>query len=239
MDAGFWGEPPRPYVEHIIGLDLAQGGADWTALSVLERTEPIMGEAPTYAAIWLERWTSRSTGLIPQRVRAVWNQLAFLYRTAELERTGRAATDDPPVRIVVDQTGVGPFGLDPLREAGFDPIGIVIHGGDAVTHPDYHTYRVPKRDLAGAVHTLMESERLQIANALPDAAILRAELENFRVKITLSGHDRYEAGSGEEWRVGAHDDLVLSVAVAAWFGESHPPPRLDPDIVNAWTDLPG
>lgn len=238
MDSLLWREAPTPFVEHLIGLDLAQGGADWTALSVLQRTEPITGEPATYAAIWLERWQSRSTGLIPQRVRAVWNQLAVVYRQAELERTGIAATDEPPIRIVVDQTGVGPFGTTPLREAGFDPYGIVIHGGDAVSHPDPRTYRVPKRDLAGAVHTLLESERLKIANALPEAAILRAELENFRAKITLSGHDRYEAGSGEEWRVGAHDDLVLSVAVAAWFGESHPQARLDPMIVAAWTDLP-
>jgi hypothetical protein len=238
MDSRLWPEPPTPFVEHLIGLDLAQGGADWTALSVLQRTEPIDGEPPAYAAIWLERWQSRSTGLIPQRVRAVWNQLAHVYRQSELERTGRAATDEPPIRIVVDQTGVGPFGLDPLRVAGFDPTGIVIHGGDAVSHPDPRTYRVPKRDLAGAVHTLLASDRLRIAGALPDAATLRAELENFRAKITLSGHDRYEAGSGEEWRVGAHDDLVLSVAVAAWFGELHPPPRLDPMIVAAWTDLP-
>jgi hypothetical protein len=238
MDPLFAGEPLRPYVEHVIGLDLAQGGADWTALSVLERTEPITGELPTYAVIWLERWQSRSTAKIPERVRAIWAQLARLHRMSELDRTGRAPAEDPPIRIVVDQTGVGPFGLDPLREAGFDPIGIVIHGGDAVSHPDHRTYRVPKRDLAGAVHTLLESERLKIANALPDAATLKAELENFRAKITLTGHDRYEAGSGEEWRIGAHDDLVLSVAVAAWFGERHPPPRLDPAIVSAWTDLP-
>jgi hypothetical protein len=32
-------------------------------------------------------------------------------------------------------------------------------------------------------------------------------------------HDSYGA-----WREGAHDDLVLAVAVAAWYGEHYSPP---------------
>jgi hypothetical protein len=238
MDGRLWDDERRPDIDYLVGLDLAQGGADWTALSVLQRTEPITGAPATYDGIWLQRWQSRDTAVIPERTRAVWTQLTRMHQQAELERIGTAPMDEPWIRVVVDQTGVGPFGLDPLRKAGFTPIGIVIHGGDAVSHPEPDIWRVPKRDLAGAVHTLLESDRLRIANALPDASVLRAELENFRAKITLTGHDRYEAGSGEEWRVGAHDDLVLSVAVAAWIGESQPLPRLDPAIVAAWTDLP-
>ena len=47
------------------------------------------------------------------------------------------------------------------------------------------------------------------------AQVFREELINFRVKINLkTAHDSYEA-----WREGEHDDLVLSVALAAWFAE--------------------
>ena len=40
------------------------------------------------------------------------------------------------------------------------------------------------------------------------------ELAQFKVKINIStGHDSYEA-----WREGDHDDLVLAVALACWYG---------------------
>jgi hypothetical protein len=42
-----------------------------------------------------------------------------------------------------------------------------------------------------------------------------AELTGFQLKVDLrSGHDTYEA-----WREGIHDDLVLAVAIAAWYAE--------------------
>ncbi len=228
-----WDAEPHPIVDVLIGLDLAQGGADFTAISVVERADRLTGDLPGYDVIWLDRWRDRRTALIPERVSAMTRQLRQRHAQRHLRQHGSSG-DDLSIMLVVDQTGVGPFGLDPLRDAGFHPVGIVIHGGDAVSHPDSHTYRVPKRDLAGAVNILLQSSRLHIANTLPEAATLKAELENFRAKITLTGHDRYEAGPGEEWRVGAHDDLVLSVACAVWMGEAHPAPRLDPVIAAAW-----
>ena len=33
-------------------------------------------------------------------------------------------------------------------------------------------------------------------------------------------------GRGREWRDGAHDDLVLAVALAAWYGENAPTPPM-------------
>lgn len=233
-----WDEERPVDVDYVLGLDLAQGGADWTALAVLQRTERAYGAPADYLAIHLQRWRDRRTVRIPEEVAKVWKQLTRYEADRHFAVTGNSPHGAPPIALVVDITGVGPFGTDPLRRAGFDPIGIVIHGGDAVTHPDSRTYRVPKRDLAGAVHTLLESDRLHLNRALADAVTLKAELENFRAKITLTGHDRYEAGGGDEWRVGAHDDLVLAVAVAAWMGESHARPKLDPAIVAAWRDIP-
>jgi hypothetical protein len=210
-----------------------------------QRTEPITGDPATYHVLHLDRWRSRETARIPATVATVWRQITVMHQRNEFERTGRGDRVEPPIQLVVDQTGVGPFGTTPLREAGFDPLGIVIHGGDAVSHPEPSVYRVPKRDLAGAVNTLLQARRLSIPTGLRAgeggedlSAALKAELQNFRAKITLGGHDTYGAGSGEEWRVGAHDDLVLSVAVAAWLGEAHPTPRLDPVVANSWTDLP-
>jgi hypothetical protein len=74
-------------------------------------------------------------------------------------------------------------------------------------------YRVPKRDLVSAVQVLLQSERLKIVRSLPEAATLRSEFQNFRVKIDpRTAHDSYS-----HWREAEHDDLVLATALAAWF----------------------
>jgi hypothetical protein len=51
-----------------------------------------------------------------------------------------------------------------------------------------------------------------------DRAEQPGDLLNFKVKVTAAAHETFSA------REGAHDDLVLAVAVAAWLGE-HPVPQ--------------
>ncbi|GLH75599.1 hypothetical protein SSBR45G_05070 [Bradyrhizobium sp. SSBR45G] len=51
---------------------------------------------------------------------------------------------------------------------------------------------------------------IRIAAAANDAAALKDELKDFKRKISEAGRTTYAA------RVGAHDDLVLSVAIALW-----------------------
>jgi hypothetical protein len=57
-----------------------------------------------------------------------------------------------------------------------------------------------------------------IARSLPDAATLVRELQNFQVKITVAANETFGV-----WRDGQHDDLVLAVALASWWGERNPP----------------
>src|SRR5215211_1774227 len=71
-------------------------------------------------------------------------------------------------------------------------------------------------------HGALRTGRLKIAAGLRDTQVLVAEPLNFRVKISLAGHDNYVADTGEEWRVGSHDDLVLAVAITLWVGEAGP-----------------
>lgn len=223
---------------YICSWDLAQGGADFNAFSVLERTHH-PHEAARYAVVWLERFRDWRTARIPERTVEAMARIRMRHRRRVFEATRLDDPSPPPVDLVVDQTGVGPFALDPMRERGLEPVGITIHGGDAVTRSsETQAYRVPKRDLASAVYNLLEAGRLRVAD-LPDARVLRAELQNFRIKIQAGGHDTYGAGAGAEWRDGEHDDMVLSVACAAWLGEYQPTPELDPELVAAWGDLPG
>lgn len=222
---------------YLIAWDLAQGGADFNAMSVLERTQRPYPLPATYDVVWLERFRDWRTARIPERTVEAVGRLRDRHRRRIFDTVRLDDPRAPLVRVVVDQTGVGPFALDPMRERGLDPIGITITGGDAVSSPRAGIYRVPKRDLASAVYNLLEGGRLRVAD-LPESRILRAELQNFRVKIKPSGHDTYGAGAGAEWREGEHDDMVLSVACAAWVGEALGEARLDPAMVAAWSDLP-
>jgi len=124
--------------------------------------------------------------------------------------------------LVVDQTGVGAPVVDLSRHAGLDPVGVLIHGGDKASS-EGDTWRVPKRDLVGSLQVLFQSERLKISKKLPLASVLQSELLNFKVKIDpVTAHDSYSA-----WREADHDDLVLSVAMAAWWAE-HDATTIDP-----------
>jgi hypothetical protein len=64
----------------------------------------------------------------------------------------------------------------------------------------------------------LSSERLVIAKTLPHAATLKQELRDFRVRVSKSANEIYEA------REGAHDDLLLSLCVGLFVAE-HPRPR--------------
>lgn len=118
-----------------------------------------------------------------------------------------------PTALVVDATGVGAGVVDQFVHAGLSPIPVWITGGDRVGGSLTDGLRVPKRDLVGAAQVLLQSGRLKVARALPEAETLRRELQNFRVKIDpRTAHDSYS-----HWREAEHDDLVLATALAAWF----------------------
>jgi len=208
--------------DFFVGLDLAQA-SDWTALCLLERREPVIGAEASYDCSHLERWRGESYTAVPPRVERMLNVLQAQYQSRRL--TAKAAfrhplPPEPKIALLVDKTGVGAAVIDFLNAAGLDPIGVTIHGGDRVTKADGDDFRVPKRDLAAVVAMLLQQRRLKIAEALPLAGTLRHELESFRVTISASGHDRYAAGDDAlSWREKPHDDLVLSVALAAWYAE--------------------
>lgn len=180
-----------------VGLDLGQA-QDYTALTVVEQIE-----TRRYHLRHLERFELGTP--YPDVVRRV----AHLTEQPEL---GEAPA------LVVDATGVGRAVVDMFREAGLNPVAITIHGGDAVTQPNWNEYRVPKRELAGTLQALVQSQKLRFARTLPLLEVLLGELQSFRVKVNIAtGHDAYEA-----WRERDHDDLVLALAIACWYAEQAP-----------------
>jgi hypothetical protein len=123
--------------------------------------------------------------------------------------------------LVVDATGVGRPVVDLMRQRGLEPVAITITGGDQTVW-DHGGWRVPKRDLIASVQVLLQTERLKFAKGVPIVSTLVQELLAYRVKIDpITAHDSYGP-----WREGAHDDLLLAVAVAAWYAERMRPMRL-------------
>jgi hypothetical protein len=121
----------------------------------------------------------------------------------------------PEPILIVDATGVGAPVVDMLDERISEVVvAVTITGGDQVNRQGCR-FRVPKRELVSTLNVLLQSKRLKIAAALPEATVLKQELMHFRVKITATAHDTYGA-----WREGSHDDLVLAVALAAWYAEN-------------------
>ena len=185
-----------------LGLDLGQA-QDPTALAIAERLETLEGRTAGYHVRYLER-VSLGTS---------YTSIATHVR----DLLGRDPLRDHGY-LVVDATGVGAPVVDLLRREGLSPVAVTITGGDTVTR-DGTAYRVPKRDLVSRLQVLLQSGRLKIADAIPDARLLVEELLAFRVKITVTAHDTYEP-----WRERAHDDLVLAVALACWYGETYVAP---------------
>jgi hypothetical protein len=134
-----------------------------------------------------------------------------------------AMTSKPPLAgslMAVDATGVGRPVVDMFQfgRVGCPVIPVTITGGAEVTKGERGGWNVPKKELVGTLQLLLQTRRLAVAAALPHAATLRAELANFRVKVTAAATEVFG-----DWRAGAHDDLVLAVALAAWLLERFRP----------------
>ena len=114
--------------------------------------------------------------------------------------------------MVVDATGVGRPIVEQLRQSVAEVIAVTITAGEESTLKDGMWY-VPKRELVGALVAAVENDRLQIASGLRYAAALVGELQAFRRQVTGAGRAAYGAETGP------HDDLVVAVALAVWWGE--------------------
>jgi hypothetical protein len=194
-------------MSYIAGLDLAQTH-DYTALSVLD----IQGDPPRVEVAQLVRWRGVDYPEIVRQVCTIlhspplWSENYGFWEEAH---QGKSLCD-----LVVDRTGVGAAVVDLFREAKISPlVAVFIHGGREVNHKGLN-YNVPKVDLVSGVQVLIQESRLRIAPVLPEAATLTQELVNFRYTLNpATAHESFAAGREKE-----HDDMVLSVALACWWG---------------------
>jgi hypothetical protein len=178
-------------MRYTVGIDLGQA-FDYTAFAILEERK-----LRQYDLRHVERHRNVPYTVIVDRTRELVAQLRG------------------NVSLAVDATGVGRPVVDMLEEAriGATLYALTLTGGDSVQR-EGRQIRVPKRDVVSSVACLLQTGRLRIPRSLPGAEVLERELIRFRAKITLSGHDTYEA-----WREADHDDLVLAVALGCWLNE--------------------
>jgi len=228
---------------YTVGLDLGQRN-DYTAISVIE-TQCWSSSETLSRYPWpglVAGWNAPSA-LHPEAVRYLFGTIsgrwpakpALAVRHLErvrgkpypeiVDRVEKLMQSEPlvtrGVTLAIDSTGCGIPVLDLFRARGLRPAAITITGGDRVNHTR-NEWRVPKRDLVAAVQSALQTDRLKIADQLEHAETLRTELQRFKVKIALSGHDSYGAGgSGEAWREAPHDDLVLAVSMAVFWRDHY------------------
>jgi hypothetical protein len=119
----------------------------------------------------------------------------------------------PPLtsaKFVVDETGVGRAVADIFDRAGLKPDRVTITAGLETTQHGAYSWHVSKTQLISALDARLHTGELKIAAELSEAGALQEELLDSRRKVSEAGRATWSA------RVGAHDDLVLAVAIALW-----------------------
>lgn len=212
-------DPIAPYLQprFIAGLDLGQM-ADPSALVVLEREMRLLHGRlePYFFAGFLERIPLQTP--YPAMVRGVRERLEKIpHQTA----------------LIVDATGVGRPVVDEFREGwtAFDvhtqqpytlpgkPSIVALtltSGNEPRTVERWDEQHVPKRDVIMTLMLTLQQGRLQAAAGLGELMTLVEEGHNFQWKVSKAGDDLYG-----QWRTNKHDDLLLAVAIAVWWGTTY------------------
>jgi hypothetical protein len=190
---------------YYVGCDLGEA-QDYSTLCILERNVRIDPERRGPAGHELQAWygcrhLERFDLGTPYPV--ISERLRIMFENPEISLRGK---------LLVDETGVGRAVVEFLRKAGLKPIGITITSGSDVTERP-GGFNVPKKELVSALLLLFQCGSFKVAGSLPLADVFEAELQNFRVKTSArTGAETYEA-----WKENDKDDLVMCVAIAAWY----------------------
>ena len=115
-----------------------------------------------------------------------------------------------PCELCIDQTGVGAPVGDLIVASGLDPVRITITASTEAVWGNT-SWHVGKQVLISQLDAVLHTGVLKFAAALSEADAMKGELRDFQRKVSDAGRASYAA------RVGKHDDLVLSVAIACWW----------------------
>jgi hypothetical protein len=186
-----------PPLKFFVGVDIGQA-VDPTAIAVVsaDRTDP---RNPIYRCGHIERLPLHTT------------YPAIVSYVIRLQRQLPSRSD-----VVIDLTGVGRPTYDLFVDQGLVPTGVTITAGHDEVKTAPHFFSVPKLTLVSRVQSMLHAGRLLIQKDMSETLALVAELQDFRANVTDSGRWTFGARSG------AHDDLVLALALACWAAAALP-----------------
>jgi hypothetical protein len=116
---------------------------------------------------------------------------------------------DQGCEFLIDETAIGrPVG-DIFNANGLKPTRITITAGDSQSQKSATRWHVSKAVLISALDARLNTGELKIAEELPEAAVLKEELVDFR-RHSSAGHVTFSA------RTGRHDDTLLATSIALW-----------------------
>jgi hypothetical protein len=188
-----------PFVSYIGGLDLGKR-QDYSALACVEQTRH--GDGPAkYGVRALTRWP------LGTDYTAIVEEVVKLFAA-------------PPLAggtLVIDGTGVGAAVVDLFRRCGARAaiVETLITGGVAARRDEAGVLHVAKLQLGSTLVALEGQRRLEVAPKLKLRAALERELSTFSARVTPAGNEQVLADP----RSGEHDDLVLAVVLACFYGE--------------------
>jgi hypothetical protein len=182
----------------VVGIDLG-ASQDYTVISIATRAHSERGRVCLFGHI----------ECLPQNMpfERQCDEISSLLRRPMIH--GRIDS------VAADFTGIGAPVWEMLQRRQLPNLkGVLITGGQpgsATQRGNIH--HVPKIDLIDGFRTLGNTGRLFVHPGLKNAKKFEAELQDFRVEYTETGYMKMNAVSG------SHDDIVMSVAIAAYTAE--------------------
>ncbi|HON37092.1 MAG TPA: hypothetical protein PLY52_12400 [Methanothrix sp.] len=190
----------------VISLDPAQL-YDYSALSILECVQEKEGN------IYHLRSVKRKQKLpYPEIVQ--WAEHVF--KNPKFQQSEGVA----PPKLVIDVGGVGRALYDMIRADGLECIAVQYTGGGEVVSFANGAYHVGKSFLVGKFLAAWDDGRVQVPANASFRDLLVNELKAFRGYMSSQGRARFESEQGE------HDDVIMSVAQAVWWCETHRPQEI-------------
>ena len=195
----------------ILGIDLGKTN-DYTAICGIEKWQQYkewpyederLGEAK-YRLVYLERFPL-GTDYVDQ---------AKFAKVIYDDAIDRYSDDKLRPDLLLDATGPGLPMLDVFKKIIPYSQGVYITSGHEVNREN-SIYYVPKKHLATNLQIIIQGKRLAFGRNIPELKTLKDELMNFQYKI----NEQTGNVSFEHWRERDHDDMVLAIAIALWYGE--------------------
>ena len=184
---------------YYIGLDLGYR-QDYTALAVISRTDTYHAErnAATFERIRTTDFRVRKLARAPLNTEypEIVRRVANMLRHPEAQERSM---------LVVDATGVGTPVVQMFQKEKLGVLltPVMITPGERESR-HHGTWHVPKKVLIMGLQVMVQERTLRVARKLELSRELIREMQQMR-RCSFQG-----------WRSGAHDDLVLAVALAAW-----------------------